>query len=100
MDVSIGTTIRNSVHSNSSIQEGFGQQYICNRPVHLFIDIDSHEEIYLSSLKVSSRNWSNCGQLSSSCANAINIGGSCGHIRLVRLGLLESAFVPSSLIPK
>ena len=60
-----------------------------NHLVHLSIDIDSHEEIYLFSPNVSS----------SSCANAISIGGSCGWIKLVRLCLSGSAFVPSSLIP-
>ena len=105
VDVSIGTTIRNSVHRAVSIElvrykrASVNYVYI-DRPVHLFIDIDSHEEVYLSSPNASFRYWSSCGQLSSSCTNAISMGGSCGLIRLVRLGLSGSAFVPLSLIPK
>ena len=105
MDVSIGTNIRNSVHRAVSIElvrykrASVNYVYI-DRPVHLSIDIDSHEEVYLSSPNASFRYWSSCGQLSSSCTNAISMGGSCGLIRLVRLGLSGSAFVPLSLIPK
>ena len=35
------------------------------------------------SLNTSPRYWSSCGQLSSSCANVINIGGSLGLTRSV-----------------
>ena len=68
-------------------------------PNHLFIDIDSHEEVYLSSLNVSSKNWSSSGQFSSSCANAIKMGGSLGQTKSDILGCSGLAFVPSSLIP-
>ena len=45
------------------------------------------------------RYWSSCGQLSSSCANAINIGGSPGLTRSEILCGAALAFVPSSPIP-
>ena len=105
MDVSIGTTICNSVRRAVSIvivlykRVSVNNDYDSNHPVHLFIDIDSHEEVYLSSPKVSFRSWSNCGQFSSSCANAINIGGSPGRIKSEILCGASLAFVPSSPMP-
>ena len=70
------------VHSNSSIQEGFGQHfYIYGSPCSFLRD---SEDVYLSR-NASSRNWSTSGQCSNSSANARSMGGSSGRTKSVIL---------------